>query len=476
MAVKGKDIKRLGWEPGPAFSIALKVASEAKVQGFPKNRILTALQSVRSDPHSWEGDPIYGELAEYFIALLTVPDDAETRTLEHRLGDPVPCSIWGRSLLDEQTLKQMDIACRLPIAVAGAQMPDGHVGYGLPIGGVLATRDSVIPYAVGVDIACRMKLSVMEVPADRMAGWREKLKNALGTETRFGIGASFHSAERREHDVMDDSDWKDVPQEIRALKNRAWDQLGTSGSGNHFVEWGELILDRADLGLEAGSYLALLSHSGSRGFGAEVARIYTRIAMANCPLPREAKQLAWLALRTSAGEEYWRCMELAGKYASANHDLIHRHVLRTAGLKPVVQIENHHNFAWIEEYEGQRVVVHRKGATPAKAGVLGVIPGSMADAGYVVRGRGNAKSLHSAAHGAGRKMSRTAARNSISGHDMRHYLASHGVELISAGIDESPQAYKPIDEVMAAQKDLVQIVAKFQPRIVLMAKDGKAED
>ncbi|MCB2153678.1 RtcB family protein [bacterium] len=476
MAVKGKDIKRLGWEPGPAFSAALKAAGAAKQEGFPKSRILTALQSVRSDPQSWQGDPIYGELADIFLQMAEEAEESAALAGGHQLVDPVPCAYWGRSGLDDQTLQQMNRACRLPVAVAGAQMPDGHVGYGLPIGGVLATRGAVIPYAVGVDIACRMKLSVVDVSSDRIGGWREKLKRALSAETRFGIGAAFRRDDRRNHAVMDEDDWKNVPPFIRAMKDKAWEQLGTSGSGNHFVEWGELSLDHSDLGLEAGRYLALLSHSGSRGFGAEIARNYTRIAMEKCPLPKEAKHLAWLALRSPAGEEYWKCMELAGKYASANHDLIHRFVLQAAGLKPIVQIENHHNFAWLEEHRGESLVVHRKGATPAGAGVLGVIPGSMADAGYVVRGRGNAKSLNSAAHGAGRRMSRKAAKNSISGADMRRYLADRGVELMAAGIDESPQAYKSIDEVMAAQKDLVEIVAKFQPRIVLMAKGGKAED
>jgi tRNA-splicing ligase RtcB len=151
-------------------------------------------------------------------------------------------------------------------------------------------------------------------------------------------------------------------------------------------------------------------------------------------------------------------------------------VLRAAGLTAAVQIENHHNFAWLEKHGDEELVVHRKGATPAGVGVLGIIPGSMGDPGYVVRGLGNPASLDSASHGAGRRMSRNKARETISGSAMRKYLKERDVELLAGGIDESPQAYKPIAEVMAAQKDLVETVAEFRPRMVLMASDGGSDD
>lgn len=394
---------------------------------------------------------------------------------EQLLDTPVAYAVWGGDM-DEATLQQMETACRLPITVAGAQMPDGHVGYGLPIGGVLATRNAVIPYGVGVDIACRMKLSVADEDAGRIRGWRDRLRKVLVAETASGIGAEFRGERRRNHDVMDDPAWEDLPKPLRALKDKAWSQLGSSGSGNHFVEWVEFQLREQELGLQPGCYLALLSHSGSRGFGASVAKHFTDIAMAGCGLPKQCRHLAWLNLDSHDGRAYWAAMELAGRYAAANHDLIHRCVLRAAGLKAVVQVENHHNFAWIEQFDGGKVVVHRKGATPAGEGVLGVIPGSMGDPGYVVRGRGNRRSLMSAAHGAGRRLSRKAARNSITRHEIRDYLEKRGVELVAAGVDEAPMAYKNIDEVMAAQKDLVRPIARFLPRIVLMANDGTAED
>ncbi len=390
--------------------------------------------------------------------------------------EPVPYRVWGEEHLDAATLEQMRNACSLPISVRGAQMPDGHVGYGLPIGGVLATRNAVIPYAVGVDIACRMKLTITEVPGGRLAGWKDKLAKALRHETCFGFGGEFRQEDRRDHEVMEDPAWDDLPKQLHRLKRRAWSQLGSSGSGNHFAEFGILRMDKPDLGVPPGEYIALLSHSGSRGFGANVARYYTQIAMENVLLPKHMKHLAWLDLSSAAGQEYWLAMELAGRYASANHDLIHRHVLRTAGLSPLFQVENHHNFAWKEIHNGEELIVHRKGATPAGEGVLGFIPGSMTDPGFLVRGLGSKASLLSAAHGAGRLMSRSEAKRTFTGSQLQKALAEAGVELLSAGIDEAPMVYKSLRAIMEAQRDLVEPLAEFQPRIVLMAAGDRPED
>jgi tRNA-splicing ligase RtcB (3'-phosphate/5'-hydroxy nucleic acid ligase) len=221
----------------------------------------------------------------------------------------------------------------------------------LPIGGVLATDNAVIPYAVGVDIACRMKLTVYDRKANTIAGQRDRLANVIESETRFGIGCQFK--QRREHDVMDE-DWSVSPVTQR-LRDKAWSQLGTSGSGNHFVEFGAFTLDPERgpaLGLGPGEYLALLSHSGSRGTGAQVCDFYSKRAMARQEqLPNELKRLAWLSLAEADGQEYWAAMNLMGHYAAANHALIHRHIARKLGLDPILDIENHHNFAWKEIHE-----------------------------------------------------------------------------------------------------------------------------
>jgi tRNA-splicing ligase RtcB len=266
-----------------------------------------------------------------------------------------------------------------------------------------------------------------------------------------------------------DADWSVSPVTKRE-KDNAWAQLGSSGSGNHFVEFGVLVLDRGELGLEPGRYLALLSHSGSRNPGLQVATHYSRLARdIRQRLPRALQHLAWLELNSDAGQEYWRAMELMGRYAAANHELIHQHILKSLGATAVAGVENHHNYAWREKHGGREVVVHRKGATPAAAGVLGVIPGSMAHPGYVVRGRGHPDSLDSAAHGAGRRMSRREAIKRYRWRDVEALLDQREVTLLSAGLDEIPLAYKDIDVVMAAQKDLLEIVARFEPRLVKMA-------
>ncbi len=390
---------------------------------------------------------------------------------------PAPCRIFGAGL-EEGALQQMRNACQLPVAVAGALMPDAHQGYGLPIGGVLATAEAVIPYAVGVDIACRMKLTVLDRPVSDLATRQRELVSALEAETRFGIGASFRG--RRQHPVMDE-DWG-VSKVAAAQKDRAWSQLGTSGSGNHFVEFGVLTVRDPSLGLPAGEYLALLSHSGSRGAGNAVAQHYSRRARTRHPeLPNELAHLAWLDLAGDEGREYWAAMELMGRYAAANHQLIHAHIARALGASVRLDVENHHNFAWRETHvlpDGttREVIVHRKGATPAGAGVVGIIPGSMAAPGYVVRGKGSEASLLSASHGAGRRMSRTRARAQFTWADAQRVLHERQVTLLSAGLDEVPMAYKDIDEVMAAQRTLVDALARFDPRLVKMAPAGEAPE
>jgi tRNA-splicing ligase RtcB len=390
---------------------------------------------------------------------------------------PAPCEIFGRDL-EEGALQQMRNACQLPVAVAGALMPDAHQGYGLPIGGVLATDNAVIPYAVGVDIACRMKMTVLERPVADLATKQQELISALEGETRFGVGATFRG--RRQHAVMDE-DWR-VSSVTAGLKDRAWSQLGTSGSGNHFAEFGVLTVLDASLGLAAGEYLALLSHSGSRGTGNAVAMHFSRAARdRHRDLPNALAHLAWLDLATDEGQEYWAAMELMGRYAAANHQLIHAHIARALGSAVPLDIENHHNFAWRERHrlpDGRErdVIVHRKGATPAGAGVLGIIPGSMAAPGYVVRGRGSEASLLSASHGAGRRMSRTRAKQAFSWADAQRVLRDRQVKLLSAGLDEVPMAYKDIDEVMAAQRTLVDTLARFDPRLVKMAPAGEAPE
>jgi tRNA-splicing ligase RtcB len=391
---------------------------------------------------------------------------------------PLAYACWGDEI-EREAHQQMEDACRLPVAAAGALMPDAHVGYGLPIGGVLATRDAVIPYAVGVDIACRVMLTVFDLPPEELAQHEDRYARILERCTLFGVGKGFNGSTRAEHSVMD-ADWSVSPITL-ANKDKAWDQLGTSGSGNHFVEFGEFEAGTTQRGIPAGRFLAVVSHSGSRGTGAAVCDHYSRIASAMHPeLAGAAKRLAWLPLSgpgSEAGREYWSAMELMGRYASANHHVIHAKIADAAGAPVRLRVENHHNFAWRERHGGEDVIIHRKGATPAGVGTLGYIPGTMASPGYLVEGRGEARSLDSASHGAGRRMSRAKAKQSERWDRLRGFLKDRGVRLLSAGLDESPIAYKDIDRVMEAQSELVRVVGRFTPRLVKMAPAGdRAED
>ncbi len=457
----GRHFRRLGLRHGPERGHAVEAARALSASGLDEESILSMIAAVVDKPETVSGDEALAALAASLIARDSLTfDERET---------PAPFEQWGANL-ERESIQQMRNACRLPVAVRGAIMPDAHRGYGLPIGGVLATRGAVIPYAVGVDIACRMKLTVLDLPVAALDDQGHRLRKSIDQETRFGIGAKFK--QRRTHAVMD-RDWNITPL-TRGLKDKAWSQLGTSGSGNHFVEFGVFTCEDDRAGLEPGDYLALLSHSGSRGSGAAIASHYSKLAMSLRPeLPRELSHLAWLDLDTEDGQAYWASMELMGHYAAANHACIHRHIQQHLGVEVLLDVENHHNFAWKETHDGEELIVHRKGSTPAGEGVLGVIPGSMADPAFLVRGKGSAASLCSAAHGAGRVMSRTKAKKTLDWSTARRYLADRKVTLMSAGLDEVPMVYKNIETVMTEQHDLVEPLARFAPRLVKMAKAGE---
>jgi tRNA-splicing ligase RtcB len=466
--MKTRDLVTIGIPAGVCADRAKQILQEAHASKRKISTVTEDLKRVATSPAAFVDDEVYGGLAQGLL-----DHHAAAATFRRRERD-APYQIWG-SNLEPDAVQQLRNACLLPVAVSGALMADAHVGYGLPIGGVLATHEAVIPYAVGVDIACRMKLTVLDLPLSALADAKPRLTKALERETRFGMGATFRSP--RQHEVMD-RDWR-VTAVTSRMKDRAWSQLGTSGSGNHFVEFGELTVLDETAGLPRGSYLALLSHSGSRGTGAQVAQHYSRLARElHRELPQPLSHLAWLDLSSDAGQEYWAAMELMGRYAAANHELIHAHIATGLGVDVLLDIENHHNFAWRERHrrpDGSEaeVIVHRKGATPAGTGVLGIIPGSMGTPGYVVRGKGVAASLNSAAHGAGRRMSRTKAKEMFTWDTAQRFLRERGVTLLSAGLDEVPMAYKDIDEVMAAQRDLVEPLARFEPRLVKMAPGGE---
>lgn len=431
----------------------------------------------------WKGDKRFTAIAKRAAALKKAGSSAEqivdaiaaefgAPPQLGRLRDtPQPLRIYGEvgSDIDAAAVEQIELALRLPIAVQGALMPDGHVGYSLPVGGVYAAHRAIAPVMVGVDIGCRMHLTIFSEPPESFLKQRAALFADLQAVTVFGTGAA--RPRPADHEVLDDERWG-LTSQTRGLRAKAAAQLGTSGSGNHFAE---LIIGER-LGAPGSAldpaipaqFCGLLTHSGSRGVGYAIANHYARLAAQETGQRAQVpKMYEWLELDSEAGQEYWQAMELAGAFAQANHEVIHAAFARRSGLKPLGVVQNHHNFAWLKG----DMVIHRKGATPAEPGVLGVIPGSMGTASYIVEGCGQPEALESASHGAGRRSSRTAARNSISMGDVRKFLKQQDVLVEGLSADESPQAYKDIERVLQLQVEagLIRPLARMRPVAVIMA-------
>lgn len=389
----------------------------------------------------------------------------------------IPITYFGDHGIDfdDQVYQQIKTAASIPVAVKAAVMPDAHSGYALPIGGVIALDDAVSPSFVGYDIACRVTLSILHLQPQQFMKKRKLLAHDMRAVTSFGIGSGFKGANRRRHPVMDDPLWNQISS-LRPLKALATEQLGSSGGGNHFVDAliGEVLAEAKWMPLPVGSkFVALMSHSGSRGTGNKLAHHYVQVAK------KETKKIyssipsgyEWLPLDTTAGQDYWRVMQLMGRYAQANHQLIHDLFLERAGLSQVIRLENHHNFAFLEN----NLVVHRKGATPAHKGIPAIIPGSSGTSSFIVEGLGNTDSLNSSSHGAGRHRSRTASKKmhdeqAYQKHMRKNDILNYGVEP-----DETFLAYKDIERVMSIQEGvLVRTIARMFPVVVIMG--GKSDD
>ncbi len=430
----------------------------------------------------WKGDPRWTEMSGRAAAWKKAgrSGDEILAALEADYGpavalgglreSPAPAFVCGEvgpeADIAPAALAQLQLALRLPVAQAGALMPDAHVGQSLPIGGVLALHRAVSPSLVGVDIGCRMHLSIYPLPPAEMAARRDALFQDLRAVTAFGLGAE--AAGRPEHPLLESAErWARTAQ-TKTLLPKARRQIGTSGSGNHFAELvtGERL--DPDSGLPE-AFCGLLTHSGSRGVGYALAEHYMRLAVAETArTARVPKRYEWLELDGDAGRDYWDAMTLAGDYARACHEVLHAAFARCAGLTPLLSVDSPHNFAW-EESTGR--VVHRKGATCAAPGVWGIIPGSMASASYLVRGLGNADALHSASHGAGRVGSRAEARSQISLSDAKRQMARLDILADGLSADESPAAYKDIERVLRLQMDagLIAPLARMHPVAVIMA-------
>src|SRR5215204_4996181 len=466
LKLTGKQLRAIGYPEGPVISIAMNIMAQ-HFKHLSEADALEILSSILQSPNQYAQDGVLGKIAEALLPKAT-PGHEGGSGLDVSLNqNGIHFNVFGSEGIEQGALHQMYTAAKLPIAVAGALMPDAHSGYGLPIGGVLATENAVIPYGVGVDIGCRMCLSIFDIDPKELTQKEHYFTRELNEATLFGSGSMFEQPS--DHEVMYRKEFDELGL-LKGLQGRAWKQLGSSGSGNHFVEFGTVEISQKDevLGIEAGNYLGLLSHSGSRALGANIANHFTKIAKEKRRLPGEASNLAWLNLDEQEGIEYWMAMNLAGDYASACHHIIHAKIAKQLGRQPLNMVENHHNFAWKEMHAGKEVIVHRKGATPAGKNVLGIIPGSMTAPGFIVKGKGEEASLSSASHGAGRRMSRTVALKTVTHKELNEMLASKGIKLLGGGLDEAPFAYKDIHQVMNAQKALVETVGIFHPRIVKM--------
>jgi tRNA-splicing ligase RtcB len=463
LRLQGKDIRRIGFEDDQLISV-IKNVMQKHYKRSKKTEVLDLLEQLINNPGDFKNDPVLGKIVKAFSTIKT--DQKNTQQFQLQ-PIPLPYKIYGKKAIDPGAIQQMDMAMRLPVTLQGALMPDAHQGYGLPIGGVVATDNAVIPYGVGMDIACRMCLSIYKLSPDYLHQNIGALKENLLNNARFGkneFKIPYNDP------VLARSEFDEIPF-LKSLRDKIQGQLGTSGGGNHFVEFGILYLkDKIrDFSIEPGEYLALLSHSGSRNMGASIARHYTQIAKEKCPLPKGATNLAWLSLSGQEGMEYWKAMQLAGDYAAVNHRIIHDRISKTLESNPIVRIENHHNFAWKEKLaNGREAIVHRKGATPAHKDAIGIIPGSSVAPAFLVKGKGNPDALNSASHGAGRRLSRAQAKQSFTNKDLQTVLNKKKVHLIGGGLDEVPMAYKNIDMVMDYQKGLVDVLGKFYPIIVRM--------
>ena len=380
-----------------------------------------------------------------------------------KLIDNIP--IWGEPV-DESALAQIKNCARTADAVA--MMADHHKGYAVPIGGVVAYQDSISPSGVGFDIACGNKAVLIDLPASEIRANIKTIMDDIWGNLSFGIG--LKNKQRVDHELFDDPAWT-LPA-MRSLKDKARSQLGTIGSGNHYVDLFEDEQGRAWIGV----------HFGSRGLGHKTATYFLNAGGAKDGMDVDPLVLS---VRSSLGIDYLTCMHLAGRYAYAGRDWVCSEVARMLGANILEEVHNHHNYAWRETHGGQDLWVVRKGATPAFPGQRGFVGGSMGDISVILEGVESEEakySLYSTVHGAGRVMSRTAARGkvnrktgrvikegAVSREMMLDWIRRQGVELRGAGTDESPHCYKRLPEVLGFHGSTVRILHTLRPIGVAMA-------
>ncbi len=369
-------------------------------------------------------------------------------------SERLPIKLWADKV-EAQALEQAKNLANLPFAFKWvAVMPDCHPGYGMPIGGVLAAREVVIPNAVGVDIGCGMYAAQTDLPGLESRDIEEALRLI---RLAVPLGFNHHKSDQSWQGFDRAPDSPVIQQELASARR----QLGTLGGGNHFIE------------IQKGSdkHIWVMLHSGSRNFGLKTAEYYHKKAvsqLAKVDFDIASKDLAYLSMDSSLGREYFDAMKFCCEFALANRSLMMRRIGETFadlfGASFMREINIHHNYAALEEHYGRQVLVHRKGATLAEKGTQGIIPGSMGSSSYLVRGLGNPESFNSCSHGAGRKMGRREAERQLNLAEEQRKMKGvlHGMRS-KRDLDEAPGAYKDIDEVMRQQQDLVEIETTLKP-------------
>jgi tRNA-splicing ligase RtcB (3'-phosphate/5'-hydroxy nucleic acid ligase) len=396
---------------------------------------------------------------------------AEVKKIEMR-DRPAPYKLWldPEMPVDGGAIDQLKTALSLPVAVGGAGMPDLHKGYSLPIGGVVVLDRAISPAFVGYDISCQMMLTQLDtggeiLPADlEREEVRQKFLKWVLSATSFGLGSV---TQHTEHKVMENPFWHETAT-LRGLKDLAANQLGSSGAGNHFAD---IVVGKA---LDGKEFIGLMTHSGSRGVGNKIGHRFSDLADRQAALRYKFPLgYGWFEIDSDLGDEYRRTMELMGEYAQANHQIIHQRFLKVSGLGRSAVYSNKHNFAWVE---ADGLVYHRKGATPANAGQIGIIPGSSGSESYLVMGKGNPEAWYSASHGAGRPYSRTEAKRRYDAGFFSEYMHDSGITYHGIAPDETVNAYKDINRVIAAQLDLVDVIAVMVPKVVVMGGNVRTDD
>ncbi len=375
---------------------------------------------------------------------------------------------------DEATLAQIKRSAAHEAVVGATLCADGHKGYGVPIGGVLAYDGHISPSAVGFDIGCGNKACRLDIPASEVRSSIKRLMDDVWRTLDFGLGRRNSSDGPTDHPLFDSDLWRGPL--LKPLKQMAQGQLGTIGSGNHYVDLFSDEQDRAWVGV----------HFGSRGLGHKTATHFLKAGGASDSM--DAEPLV-LSMESELGQDYYAHMVLAGQYAYAGRDWVCDKVASLLGANILESVHNHHNYSWKESHGGRELMVVRKGATPAFAGQRGFVGGSMGDCSVILEGIESseaAEALHSTVHGAGRVMSRTQARGKInyktkqviapgqvSREMMMDWIGKLGVELRGAGTDESPQAYKRLPDVLGYHQASVRVLHTLTPLGVAMAGENE---